>query len=288
MCTRFPTELVLRRYDSAAYKVSIIAGPERSADERERLAGFQMALDVANPDIGRVVEQAKVAMGLSESKVFSTDTLRVELCGPAQPHLTMVDLPGLFRAGTSEQPVEDSKTVRKMVEAYMRRPRSIILAVVSAKNEFALQDVTEIAREIDPKGSRTLGLITKPDTLDKGSDSEAAYVKLAQNNDVIFRLGWHVLKNRHYEIKDASSAERDKSEDEFFATGIWTSVAASNLGVKSLKTSTQQCPEGPNFVSATKSSAGCRTWHFRMQVSTGAPWHYASECRGTASLSTAS
>jgi hypothetical protein len=147
----------------------------------------------------------------------------------------MVDLPGLFRAGNREQSVEDSATVREMVRGYMKRGRSIILAVVSAKSDFALQEVTEHARELDPKGTRTLGLITKPDTLDAGSDSEASYLKLAQNKDVVFRLGWHVLKNRNYEMRDASSAERDAAEEEFFAKGIWASMDPTNLGVKSLR-----------------------------------------------------
>ena len=235
LCTRFATELVLRRDAAPGVRVSINPGPERSADERERLSRFHLEIDIANPNLGSVVDGAKEAMGLSDTKVFSTDTLRVELCGPTQPHLTMVDLPGLFRAGNRDQSVGDAATVRKMVRGYMKRPRSIILAVVSAKSDFSLQEVTELARELDPKGIRTLGLITKPDTLDAGSDSESSYLKMAQNKDVVFRLGWHVLKNRNYEMRDASSAERDEAEKNFFATGIWTSMDRTNLGVKSLK-----------------------------------------------------
>jgi hypothetical protein len=48
---------------------------------------------------------------------------------------------------------------------------------------------------LDPYSGRTFGLITKPDTLDVGSDSERAYLELAQNKDVKFRLSWHV---RHH------------------------------------------------------------------------------------------
>jgi Dynamin family len=77
-------------------------------------------------------------MGLSDTKVFSTDILRVELCGSTQPYMTMVDLPGLFRAGNTDQSVDDATTVKKMVHSYIKRPRSIILAVVSAKSDFAL------------------------------------------------------------------------------------------------------------------------------------------------------
>ncbi|KAF2703656.1 hypothetical protein K504DRAFT_443514 [Pleomassaria siparia CBS 279.74] len=235
VCTRFATELVLRRDATLRVKVSINPSPERSVDEKERLSRFDFELDATSPDLGSVIEKAKEAMGVSDTKVFSTDSLRVELCGPTQPHLTLVDLPGLFRAGNRDQSVHDAPTVKKMVRSYMQRPRSIILAVVSAKGDIALQDVTELAHELDPNGTRTLGLITKPDTLDVGSDSEASYLRLAQNKDVVYRLGWHVLKNRNYEMRDAPSKERDESEENFFATGIWTSMESAHLGVKSLK-----------------------------------------------------
>ncbi len=80
----------------------------------------------------------------------------------------------------------DASSVKDLVCTYMKKPGSIILAVVSAKNDFALQEMTELARKLDPKGNRTPGLITKPDFLDAGSDSEASYLKLAQNKDVVF------------------------------------------------------------------------------------------------------
>ncbi|OCK86956.1 interferon-induced GTP-binding protein Mx [Cenococcum geophilum 1.58] len=235
LCTRFATELILRRDDAVGIKVSIIPGPERLADEKQRLSRFHPEVDPVKPDLGSVIEKAKEEMGLYDAKVFSTDILLLELSGPTQPHLTIVDLPGLFRAGNKDQSVADSAIVKEMVRSYMGRPRSIILVVVSAKSDINLQDVTELAQELDPKGTRTIGLITKPDTLSAGSDSEASYSRLAQNEDVVFRLGWHVLKNRSYETRHASSAERDNDEEEFFARGIWTKMDSAHLSVKSLR-----------------------------------------------------
>lgn len=238
LCTRFPTELVLRHDQTPAVKVSIIPGAERTKDEKEQLSKFSFEFDPSSNELSSVVETAKIAMGLSagkDARGFSTDTLRVELCNLHQSHLTIVDLPGLFRAGNSDQSVEDAELVHTMVSKYMKRPRSIILAVVSAKSDFALQDVTELARKLDKNGSRTLGLITKPDTLDAGSDSEAAYFKLAQNTDVSFRLGWHIVKNRSYEMRTASSIERDQSEADFFDKGIWASMNRGQLGSANLK-----------------------------------------------------
>jgi hypothetical protein len=171
LCTRFATELILRRSPSVGVDVHINPGPDRSSDEKKRLEAFKYTHHVL--DISRVVEDAKKAMGLNgNNKVFSTNILHVEISGPLQPHLTIVDLPGLFLAGNKNQTEQDSKLVKSLVLAYMRKPRSIILAVVSAKSDFALQQVTRHARALDPEGIRTLGLITKPDTLDEGSDSE--------------------------------------------------------------------------------------------------------------------
>lgn len=235
LCTRFATELVLRRDAVAKVEVSIAAGQDRTESERERLANVHFDFDIAQPDLGAVVERAKEVMGLSEDKVFSTDILRIEVCGPDQPHLTMVDLPGLFRAGNKDQSVADAATVRRLVESYMRRPRSIILAVVSAKSDFALQDINEVARKLGPEGLRTLGLITKPDTLSVGSESESSYLRLAQNRDVVLNLGWHVVKNRSFETKDISPSERDAQETAFFSQCVWTCLNPACIGVKALR-----------------------------------------------------
>ena len=54
----------------------------------------------------------------------------------------------------------------------MAKSRSIILAVVSAKNDHVNQIVTKLARDVDSKSTRTLDIIIKPDTLGVGSESE--------------------------------------------------------------------------------------------------------------------
>ncbi|KAI9152287.1 Interferon-induced GTP-binding protein Mx [Paramyrothecium foliicola] len=235
LCTRFATELILRRDSVESLYVSITPGPERSVDEKTALSSWRPKASVRRDGLEVVIEEAKEQMGLSNTKVFCNDILRVELSGPSQPHLTMVDLPGLFRAGNKEQSEADVEIVKEMVTSYMKKPRSIILAVVSAKSDYVLQEVTLLAKQADAKGERTMGLITKPDTLDSGSESQRSWLVLVQNKDVQLRLGWHVLKNRSYGERDYTSAQRDKAEEEFFSTGIWSSLENSQCGIKSLK-----------------------------------------------------
>ncbi|KAL8852805.1 MAG: hypothetical protein Q9221_002314 [Calogaya cf. arnoldii] len=235
LCTRFATELILRRSVTPSIDVKIRPSHDRSQAEKARLLAFEPPTGDVD-QFPLVVEAAKEAIGIDENaKRFSEDVLRVELSGPHQLHLTLVDLPGVFHSGNKDQSVAEVKLVKSLVERYMKKKRSIILAVVSAKNDFANQIVTQMARTFDPEGLRTMGIVTKPDTLIPGSDSEKLFIGLLRNEDVVFRLGWHVLRNRDFNTKDSSPEERDQEEKDFFSKGVWTSLPADIVGINSLR-----------------------------------------------------
>jgi hypothetical protein len=88
LCTRFATELILRRAPTTGIEISINPGLERTEAEKEEVRRVKFTGTIEELDLGHVVEEAKTAMGLNGgSKVFSTDILRVEVSGPSQPHL---------------------------------------------------------------------------------------------------------------------------------------------------------------------------------------------------------
>ena len=235
LSTRFPTELVLRKTSQMGVTVSIVPHQARTESERLALSGFHEKLE-GFEGLPNLIENAKAAMGIStHGKAFSKDLLRVEVSGPDRPHLTIVDLPGLIHSETKQQSASDVELVQDVVQSYMKAPRSIILAVVSAKNDYANQIVLKLARAADKKGIRTLGVITKPDTLIAGSESEAMYISLAKNQDVDFRLGWHILKNMDSEKGQWTLPDRDVKEKEFFAQGVWEDMSRSLLGVEKLR-----------------------------------------------------
>ncbi|KAI8717485.1 hypothetical protein NCS52_00824500 [Fusarium sp. LHS14.1] len=235
VCTRFPTELVLRKTAHTGVNVRIVPHHSRPESERKTLASFQETLD-AFDELPELIERAKAAMGITTlGKAFSNDLLRIEISGPDRPHLTIVDLPGLIHAETKSQSQADVEMIKKVVKGYMKEPRSVILAVVSAKNDYANQIVLQLAQRADPKRNRTLGVITKPDTLHPGSESERSFINLANNKDVEFRLGWHVLRNRDSEKDFWGQDERNAMERDFFSTGEWASLSTSDWGIDTLR-----------------------------------------------------
>lgn len=235
LCTRFATEVILRKAAAVSISVAIVPSQTRSEDECNRLLGFRQTLANLNafPDL---VDKAKDAMGVTgTSSAFSNDVLRVEISGPEKPHLTIVDLPGLIHSENKMQSAADVKLVREMVKRYMGNRRSIILAVISAQNDYANQIVLKLAKGVDPTGRRTLGIITKPDTLRERPESESAFINLALNEDVEFRLGWHVLRNRDYRSRDSTTEERDRAEGDFFSQGAWKDLPRACVGIDTLR-----------------------------------------------------
>lgn len=235
ICTRFATELILRRAPQSGVTASIYPDDTRTPAQQERLRTFRsptLALD----QFEDIVKHAETAIGISrDGSLFSKDILRVEVSGPTQPHLTLVDLPGLYHAPDESQTVEGIEFVESLVQSYVESERSVILAVISAKSDIALQKVTSFILKVDPNGNRTMGIITKPDTLPPGSDMEQSFYELAQNKRRAFRLGWHVLKNRKYEERDFTTAQRHESEIGFLSQGIWASMPRAHIGIEALR-----------------------------------------------------
>lgn len=235
LCTRFPTELILRTAANTSVKVSIIPHQPLGKNEKDSLSDFHEKLDSLQ-ELPELIENAKAVMGIKTlGKAFSNDLLRIEISGPDRPHLTIVDLPGLIHSETKNQSASDVALITSIVKSYMARRRSIILAVISAKNDYANQIVLKLARDTDRRGMRTLGVITKPDTLVPGSSSEKTYISLAQNMDVEFRLGWHVLRNRDTDADSWTQAQRDANEKTFFSQGTWSTLSSSHLGIAALR-----------------------------------------------------
>ena len=233
-CTRYATEYCLRRNETSSTSISIEPDAERSIDDKLKLLAWTPSVN----DLSKfptIQKEAANAMGIGPSKTFSQDRLVVRLSGPTQPHLTLVDVPGLVQYSGSKE--SDIDLVYSLSESYSKNPRSIIMAVISANNDKENQIVLKMVAKHDPEGRRTIGVITKPDTLSQDSPKERRFVKLAQNQDpeTKFNLGWAVLRNRSYEERDTSPTQRDRTEEAFVESGIWNTLAPSTKGVRALR-----------------------------------------------------
>ncbi|KAL0765244.1 hypothetical protein CaCOL14_012503 [Colletotrichum acutatum] len=233
LCTRFATELVLRNGTQRRVKATIRFHNDVKPAQEIRVDFSE------GEDIGKVVAAAKEHMGLTDSnRGFSKDVLRLEVEGPNLYPLTLVDLPGIFHTATAKQSAEGRTTVMELVESYMEKKNSIILAVISASNQLANQRVLEEAAKHDPVRERTLGVITKPDLLHPGSPDELEYLQVVRGREAVhnLQLGWHVLRNLpDYGSSEADADSRDVIERKFFESGSWASIPVIHRGISALR-----------------------------------------------------
>ncbi|KAJ5719304.1 Dynamin family protein [Penicillium malachiteum] len=239
LCTRFSTEIVLR-HDPRTNKrtATLIPCQSRTAEEKELFAAFRRDFD-DYAELPEIIQEASDLMNLRslefpDGPAFATDVLRLEVVGNTGLHLTLVDLPGLISVGDDN----DIHMVRSLVDNYLESSRTIILAVIPATSDAETQLIIQRAQHFDTKGDRTIGIITKPDLINKGTEERVAC--LAKNQDrTQLQLGFFLLKNPSpEEIKvGVTPAQRDQAESEFFSEAAWKAqgLDISRVGIKNLR-----------------------------------------------------
>ena len=123
LCTRFATEIVLRRAPTATISTKIILDKVRSSTQKKRLEAFNPSI-VDFTELPNLIEEATDLMGLGDdgsgmARAFSRDVLSIEIAGPGRPPLTLVELPGLIHAENKWQSKADVDLIRGLVDDYI-------------------------------------------------------------------------------------------------------------------------------------------------------------------------
>ncbi|KAI1284658.1 vacuolar protein sorting-associated protein [Xylaria sp. FL0933] len=123
---------------------------------------------------------------------ISPAPINLRVYSPNVLTLTLVDLPGLTKVPVGDQPRDIERQIKDMVLKYIQKSNAIILAVTSANIDLANSDGLKLAREVDPEGQRTIGVLTKVDLMDEGTD----VVDILAGRIIPLRLGYVPVVNR--------------------------------------------------------------------------------------------
>lgn len=107
-------------------------------------------------------------------------------------NLTLIDLPGLTKVPIGDQPVDIEAQIKGMINQFIRKETCLILAVTPANTDLANSDALKLAKEVDPQGIRTIGVITKLDLMDDGTDAR----DILENKLLPLRRGYIGVVNR--------------------------------------------------------------------------------------------
>ncbi|RUP08584.1 P-loop containing nucleoside triphosphate hydrolase protein [Jimgerdemannia flammicorona] len=249
-CTRCPMELRLKKTAeswSCLIKIRWVYQAENKRFDSVREEAFGEPITDSCDVEDRVRRAQKAVLNPSKSSLtflhgelakdeanelkFSRNIVCIEVKGRSCPNLSLMDLPGIIRHTEDD----DSKLVQLILETvdhYISKKNAIIIATITCKDDVENQEIVKKARDHDKEGIRTLGVLTKPDTIEPGCYEK--YFKIIRGHSHPLRLGYYAVRN----LTQAELLKGDKSarkfESSFFQSLHWKDLPQERLGVPNL------------------------------------------------------
>lgn len=108
---------------------------------------------------------ADLNLSVPDSDVVSDQPIQLHIYSPNVPDLTMIDLPGYIQVTAADQPDSLKHRISDLCEKYIQPP-NVILAISAADVDLANSSALRASKRVDPRGERTIGVITKMDLVD--------------------------------------------------------------------------------------------------------------------------
>ncbi|KAM7418838.1 hypothetical protein PAMA_016118 [Pampus argenteus] len=186
----------------------------------------------------RLEIEAETERLTGSNKGISPIPINLRVYSPIVLNLTLIDLPGMTKVAVGDQPVDIEYQIREMLMQFITKESCLILAVTPANTDLANSDALKIAKEVDPQGVRTIGVITKLDLMDEGTDAR----DILENKLLPLRRGYIGVVNRSQkdidgkkDIQAALAAER-----KFFLSHPAYRHIAERMGTTHLQKSLNQ------------------------------------------------
>ncbi|KAF8623386.1 hypothetical protein AX17_007424 [Amanita inopinata Kibby_2008] len=156
---------------------------------------------------------------------FSNNCVSLQISGPDVADLSFCDLPGLIASVGGGGNASDIDLVESLVTSYIKKPSCIILLTVACETDFENQGAHRLAKQFDPEGKRTIGVLTKPDRIPAGEES--SWIPFIKNEKEPLENNWYCVKQPNSNDLKAGITWRDarRREDEFFSmTAPWSDL----------------------------------------------------------------
>ncbi|KAK6918132.1 Dynamin GTPase effector, partial [Dillenia turbinata] len=163
-----------------------------------------------------------------KTKQISPVPIHLSIYSPNVVNLTLIDLPGLTKVAVEGQPESIVQDIENMVRSYVEKPNCIILAISPANQDIATSDAIKLARDVDPSGERTFGVLTKLDLMDKGTNA----LDVLEGRSYRLQHPWVGIVNRSQADinKNVDMIVARRKEREYFATSPDYGHLASKMG----------------------------------------------------------
>ncbi|XP_059696081.1 interferon-induced GTP-binding protein Mx-like [Haemorhous mexicanus] len=164
-------------------------------------------------EVDRAIRQAQDVVAGPRGAI-SGQLISLEVRSPDVPDLTLIDLPGIARVAVGDQPKDIGDQIKMLLKRIIGCKETVNLVVVPCNVDIATTEALKMAQEVDPTGERTIGILTKPDLVDRGT--EEAIVKILQNRVIPLKKGYMIVKCRgqqdiHNKLTLAAAIQQERN-----------------------------------------------------------------------------
>jgi dynamin 1-like protein len=192
------------------------AAPTSVGDEGDEWGEFMHKRGKKYFDFAQIRQEivAETDRLTGRNKGVDMEPILLKIYSPRVLSLTLVDLPGIAKVPVGDQPQDIEQQIRKMILHYITNPNAIILAVTPANTDLANSDAIQLAQLVDPSGNRTVGVLTKLDLMDPGTDC----ADILMNQVIPLRRGYVAVVNRGQKDIESDKSIREglKKEEQYF------------------------------------------------------------------------
>uniref|UniRef100_A0A1I7ZG19 GED domain-containing protein n=1 Tax=Steinernema glaseri TaxID=37863 RepID=A0A1I7ZG19_9BILA len=228
--TRCPLVLQLRQNEGGESYGEFAHVKEDNGSARKFYDFLEIRKEIEN--------QTRVLAGVG--KVISKQHISLTIFSPDVLDLTLVDLPGVTRVAAGNQGGDIEQKTRSLAKSFISNPNCLILAVSHVTADLSTSDALLLAREVDPEGKRTIGVLTKID-----KEKEEVMIRYLKNAHANFPLerGYISVINRETGPDDESGMpvaeitlqEALEHEEKIFASHIAYQETSYRQGTRYLR-----------------------------------------------------
>lgn len=253
-CTRCPFEVTLLQADCDwTCKVALRLGQSRDRGDKvqeipfgppiknldqveERLRRAQSAiLSITSPEdslqsfLDSPIEKLPDQRGR-----FTHNTVCVLIEDRTSVNLAFLDLPGIISSVSQGEAIENIEIVRNLARSVISQDKCLILLTIACTDDINNQAGVQLARDADPEGKRTIGVLTKTDQIQESDHKEWIDILSGKKEKLLY--GYYAVKNPSPKQLEEriSPVEARQSESAFFMTAPWDQLesgAQARMGI---------------------------------------------------------
>jgi dynamin 1-like protein len=183
----------------------------------------EIAIKYPNPSIEQRNEILNTIQEITQKNAGSAmnitfQPIHIRIYSPNIPNLSLTDLPGLTMVACTDQgqPKDIKEQIRKLIGKYISIKSSIILAVMPSRTDIEADIALDLIKEYDPTGERTIGILTKIDLMNDGTDI-THLLDGRVSKDLQLAYGYYGIRNRNkIEMENKTVIDGLHMEQEWF------------------------------------------------------------------------